>query len=40
MPCQLQNLNKLAYFLQTDVHCRDLNLDEERLICKVDNKDD
>ena len=40
MPCKLQTLNKLAYFLQTDVHCRDLNLNEERLICKVYNKDD
>ena len=40
MPCELQNLNKLAYFLQTNVYCRDLNLDEERLICKVDDKAD
>ena len=39
-PCQLQNLNKLASFLQSNVSCRDLNFDKERLICKVDNPED
>ena len=39
-PCQLQNLNKLASFLQSNVSCGDLNFDKKRLICKVDNPED
>ena len=38
-PCQPQNLNKLAAFLKTNVTCKTLNLDKERLICDVDDQE-
>ena len=40
IPCQVQNLNRLALFFRTNVHCRDLNLDKERFICEVEGHKD
>ena len=39
LPCQVQNRNKFASVLQTNVYCKDLSLNKEQLICDVDDEE-